>query len=895
MILSRKWLNEFVDVSDISDREFDEAMTLSGSKVETVTALDESLKNVVVGKILSMEKHPDSDHMWICQIDVGQAEPTQIVTGAWNIHVGDLVPVAQHKSLLPNGTKIEKGKLRGVVSNGMLCSLKELNLTAEHDYPYAVITPAALLNDYKPLDPEKPSIPADIKAGDKVFGPVVCGKVLECEAQSYGQYHTTLDIGGATASPDTACSNLHAGDLVAYNTKTDSICTLEDLHAEQKEFPHCIADGIFVLNEDVKPGDDMAVVIGADDHVVEFEITPNRPDCLSVIGLAREASATFGRPLKLHTPEVKGCGGSIAELVDIDIEDGNLCPRYTARMVKNVKIQPSPAWMRERLRNSGVRPINNIVDITNYVMLEYGQPMHAFDFSCVEGGHIIVRTAREGETIQTLDGNQRKLTTSMLCICDENKPVCVAGVMGGANSEIVGDTAMVLFESANFNGTSVHRTAAALNMRTDASSRYEKGLDPMNTLKAVERACELVELLGAGEVVEGVMDVIAKDSNPVTVKLEPEKVNGLLGTDVSREEMVRILEALDFKVEGDTIHVPSWRSDVEHYSDIAEEVARFYGYNNIPDTLSNGLTARRGLTDIQQTENLLGSVCRAAGYDEIITYSFISPTYYDKIDLPKDSPLRDSLKILNPLGEDTSIMRTTTLPSMLEILTRNYNFRNKSAKLYELGRVYFKRADGLADEPKVLTLGAYGGGMDFFALKGAVEAVLKQLRIENVRFLADTENPSYHPGRCAKVYCGDRLLGTLGQIHPHVAGNYGVDAELYAAELRFDALYESKGSQPLYQPLPKFPAVTRDIAVVCDASVTVGELEDAIRKGAKGLLKDVALFDIYTGVGIAPGKKSVAFNLTLRSDDRSLTAEEADADVKSILTALEQECGAVLR
>ena len=895
MILSRKWLNEFVDVSDISDREFDEAMTLSGSKVETVTALDESLKNVVVGKILSMEKHPDSDHMWICQIDVGQAEPTQIVTGAWNIHVGDLVPVAQHKSLLPNGTKIEKGKLRGVVSNGMLCSLKELSLTAEHDYPYAVITPAALLNDYKPLDPEKPSIPADIKAGDKVFGPVVCGKVLECEAQSYGQYHTTLDIGGATASPDTACSNIHVGDLVAYNTKTDSICTLEDLHAEQKEFPHCIADGIFVLNEDVKPGDDMAAVIGADDHVVEFEITPNRPDCLSVIGLAREASATFGRPLKLHTPEVKGCGGSIAELVDIDIEDGDLCPRYTARMVKNVKIQPSPAWMRERLRNSGVRPINNIVDITNYVMLEYGQPMHAFDVSCVEGNHIIVRTAREGETIQTLDGNQRKLTTSMLCICDENRPVCVAGVMGGANSEIVGDTAMVLFESANFNGTSVHRTAAALNMRTDASSRYEKGLDPMNTLKAVERACELVELLGAGEVVEGVMDVIAKDSNPVTVKLEPEKVNGLLGTDVSREEMVRILEALDFKVEGDTIHVPSWRSDVEHYSDIAEEVARFYGYNNIPDTLSNGLTARRGLTDIQQTENLLGSVCRAAGYDEIITYSFISPTYYDKIDLPKDSPLRDSLKILNPLGEDTSIMRTTTLPSMLEILTRNYNFRNKSAKLYELGRVYFKRADGLADEPKVLTLGAYGDNMDFFALKGAVEAVLKQLRIENVRFLADSENPSYHPGRCAKVFSGDRLLGVLGQVHPHVAGNYGVDAELYAAELRFDALYESKGSQPLYQPLPKFPAVTRDIAVVCDASVTVGELEDAIRKGAKGLLKDAALFDIYTGTGIAPGKKSVAFNLTLRADDRSLTAEEADADVKSILTALEQECGAVLR
>ena len=899
MILSRKWLNEFVDVSDISDREFDEAMTLSGSKVETVTALDESLKNVVVGKILSMEKHPDSDHMWICQIDVGQAEPTQIVTGAWNIHVGDLVPVAQHKSLLPNGTKIEKGKLRGVVSNGMLCSLKELNLTAEHDYPYAVITPAALLTDYHPIDKDKPSIPADIKAGDKVFGPVVCGQVLECEPQAYGQYHTTLDIGGSTASPDTACSNIHVGDLVAYNTKTDSICTLDDLHAEQKEFPHCIADGIFVLNEDVKPGDDMAKVIGADDHVVEFEITPNRPDCLSVIGLAREASATFGRPLKLHTPEVKGCGGSIAELVDIDIEDGELCPRYTARMVKNVKIQPSPAWMRERLRNSGVRPINNIVDITNYVMLEYGQPMHAFDFSCVEGNHIIVRTAREGETIQTLDGNQRKLTTSMLCICDENKPVCVAGVMGGANSEIVGDTAMVLFESANFNGTSVHRTAAALNMRTDASSRYEKGLDPMNTLKAVERACELVELLGAGEVVEGVMDVIAKDSNPVTVKLEPEKVNGLLGTDVSREEMVRILEALDFKVEGDTIHVPSWRSDVEHYSDIAEEVARFYGYNNIPDTLSNGLTARRGLTDIQQTENLLGSMCRAAGYDEIITYSFISPTYYDKIDLPKDSPLRDSLKILNPLGEDTSIMRTTTLPSMLEILTRNYNYRNQDVKLYEVGRTYLPGGeDGLAIESKTLTLGAYGGDMDFYAMKGAIEAILQELRVKDVTFRIGSGLPeelSYHPGRFAEVWSGSDCLGWFGQIHPLVAKNYGVDAEFYCAELAMDELENAKGADPEYVPLPKFPAVTRDIAVVCDRAVTVGALEDCIRRGAKGLLKDVSLFDIYTGSGIPEGKKSVAFNLTLRSDDRSLTAQEADEDVKSILETLKAELNAVLR
>lgn len=795
MKLNRKWLNEeFVDLSNVSDKEFVETLTVFGQKVETWERLDAEIKNVVVGKVVSMVRHPNSDHMWICQVDVGGDAPVQIVTGAQNVHEGDLVPAALHNSWLPGGVHITKGKLRGEVSGGMLCSFAELGLT-------------------------------------------------------------------------------------------------------QNDLPGVFADGIWILNdEDCTVGEDINLVIGNDDTVVDFEITNNRPDCYSIIGLARETAAAFGKPMRHHEPVVHGSdAGDIYDHLDVDVPATKLCNRYTSRMVANVKIAPSPKWLRRRLRANGVRPINNIVDITNYVMLEYGQPMHAFDFSCVEGNHIIVRTAREGETIQTLDGNQRKLTTSMLCICDENRPVCVAGVMGGANSEIVGDTAMVLFESANFNGTSVHRTAAALNMRTDASSRYEKGLDPMNTLKAVERACELVELLGAGEVVEGVMDVIAKDSNPVTVKLEPEKVNGLLGTDVSREEMVRILEALDFKVEGDTIHVPSWRSDVEHYSDIAEEVARFYGYNNIPDTLSNGLTARRGLTDIQQTENLLGSVCRAAGYDEIITYSFISPTYYDKIDLPKDSPLRDSLKILNPLGEDTSIMRTTTLPSMLEILTRNYNFRNKSAKLYELGRVYFKRADGLADEPKVLTLGAYGDNMDFFALKGAVEAVLKQLRIENVRFLADSENPSYHPGRCAKVFSGDRLLGVLGQVHPHVAGNYGVDTELYAAELRFDALYESKGAQPVYQPLPKFPAVTRDIAVVCDASVTVGELEDAIRKGAKGLLKDAALFDIYTGTGIAPGKKSVAFNLTLRADDRSLTAEEADADVKSILTALEQECGAVLR
>ena len=896
MILSRNWLNEFVDLKDITDKEFNDEMTLSGSKVETIERPDENLKNVVVGKILEMKRHENSDHMWVCQIDVGQAEPVQIVTGAWNIHVGDYVPAALHGAHLPGGVKIEKGKLRGVESNGMLCSLKELGMTAEHDFPYAVITPAALLNDYHPIDPAKPSIPADIKPGDKVYGPVVAAKVLECAPLGDGTFHTCLDLGNATAVPDTRCSNLHEGDLVAYNTKSDTICTLEDLHAEQKEFPHCIADGIFVLQEeDAEPGLNMAHILGFDDSIVEFEITPNRPDCLSVIGLAREASATFKRPLKLHTPEPHGCGGSIADLVDIDIEDGDLCPRYTARMVKNVKIAPSPRWMRERLRASGVRPINNIVDITNYVMLEYGQPMHAFDFSCVEGGHIIVRTAREGETIQTLDGNERKLTPNMLCICDEHKPVCVAGVMGGANSEIVGDTAMVLFESANFNGVSVRRTASALGMRTDASSRYEKGLDMMNTIKAVERACELVELLGCGEVVDGVMDVVAKEKAPTCIKLEPQKINALLGTELEEDLMREILVSLGFILNGDDIYVPSWRGDVEHYSDIAEEVARFYGYNKIPCTLMRGETTRGGFSEQQRFDRAIGGAVRALGYDEIITYSFISPTYYDKIRMPKDSSLRNSLKILNPLGEDTSIMRTTILPSMLEIIARNHSYRNKSARLYELGKIYLPREDGLADEPKYLSLGAYGDGVDFFSFKGSIETLLHELRITDVKYVACTDNDSYHPGRCAKVYAGETYLGVFGQIHPLVAANYGMDTEVYTAELSFDAMYEKRGDIPVYQPLPKFPAVTRDIAVVCDEAVTVGALEESIRRGAKGLLKDVSLFDIYRGSGVAIGKKSVAFNLVLRADDRSLTGEEADEDVQSILAALKADHNAVLR
>ena len=896
MNLSRKWLSEFVTV-DANDKDFAEAMTLSGSKVELTHDLGGETSNVVVGQVLSMERHPDSDHMWVCQICVGQEAPIQIVTGAWNVHVGDLVPVALHKSTLPGGKKIEKGKLRGVESNGMLCGLAELGLDTR-DFPYAVITPAALLNDYHPLDKNKPSIPADIKAGDKVFGPVVCAKVLEAAIQPDGSFHTCLDLGGSTACPDTLCANLHEGDLVAYNTKADSICTLEDLHAQQAEFPHCIPDGIFILHEDCKPGDDLKPVVGLDDHVVEFEITPNRPDCLSIIGLAREASATFDAPLALHQPVVKGGGpGVLPELLDVETPAADLCPRYTARMVRNVKIAPSPKWMRERLRAMGVRPINNIVDITNYVMLEYGQPMHAFDYRYVKGGKIVVRRAEEGEELTTLDGSVRKLNPNMLVIADEHRAVGLAGIMGGLNSEIVSDTADVVFESANFDGTTIRRTALALGMRTEASAKYEKGLDPLNTLPAVERACELVELLGAGEVVDGVIDILNYVPQPRVLKLEPEKINALLGTDIAAEEMVSILKKLDFQVEGDQVTVPSWRSDVEAMADLAEEVARFHGYNNIPTTLMRGQTTRGGYSPEQELERALGAVCRACGYDEIITYSFISPTYYDKIHWASDDPRRQSFKILNPLGEDTSIMRTTVLPSMLEILTRNYNFRNKCAKLYEVGRIYLPGgADGLAVEKKVLSLGAYGEGMDFFALKGAVEAILGEIRAADVTFEApQIPNPSYHPGRCAQVLVNGQEVGVFGQIHPLVAQNYGVDAEFYCAELDFDQLMCGQGPDPQYVPLPKFPAVTRDIAVVCGEAVTVGALEDCIRRGAKGLLKEVTLFDIYRGKGVAEGKKSVAFNLVLRADDRSLTAEEADADVKAILETLEKELGAVLR
>ena len=794
MILSRKWLNEFVDCSAWADHDFSEAMTLSGSKVETFTDLHKNIQNVVAGRIVEMVRHTNSDHMWVCQVDVGGSEPLQIVTGAQNQKVGDMVPVALDGSLLPDGKEIHAGMLRGELSNGMMCSLKELGLTL-HDYPYA------------------------------------------------------------------------------------------------------IEDGLWVMQEDgVKPGDDIAAVIGMDDHVVEFEITPNRPDCLSVIGLAREAAVTFDKPLRLHTPDVPGSGEDIHDHVSIRIDDPALCPRYTARMVRNVKIAPSPAWMRERLRNSGVRPINNIVDITNYVMLEYGQPMHAFDFSCIGGKQIIVRTAREGETIQTLDGNARKLTPNMLCICDEEKPVAVAGVMGGANSEIVGDTAMVVFEGANFNGTSIRRTAAALGMRTEASGRFEKGLDPMNTVAAVDRACELVELLGCGEVMRGTIDVLPEPIVPKTVKLEPDKVNGLLGTDVSKAEMRRILLALGFELDGDTIIVPSWRGDVEHYSDIAEEIARFYGYNNIPTTTFRGAATEGGYTEAMKLENRAGSLCRSLGYSEILTYSFVSPSIFDQIRLPEDSSLRNAMRIQNPLGEDASIMRTVALPSMLAILARNNAYHNDAVKLYELAKVYLpKPGQILPDEPKHLVLGTYGEHEDFFKMKGEIEAFLRGMNVPEARYTAEKHDPTFHPGRCARVSVGGVDLGCFGQIHPLAAANYGVDAELYTAELWLGELLAARGATPVYTPLPRFPAVTRDIAIVCAADIPVAKLSACILAAGGQYLKGCELFDVYTGAPIPVGYKSVAFSLTLRADDQTLTDDHAEETMQSVLKALKETFNATIR
>ena len=792
MKLSREWLGEYTTIG-APDKEYCDAMTLSGSKVEGWEVTGSEISRVVVGRVLSMERHTNSDHMWVCKIDVGGERELQIVTGAQNVNIGDLVPVALDGSTLPGGKEIRTGKLRGELSEGMLCSLGELGL-------------------------------------------------------------------------------------------------------EQRDFPYAIEDGIFILEEDCVPGDDIREVCGLNDSVVEFEITNNRPDCLSVRGLARESACTFHTPLTFAEPTVTAGHGDIHEKLSVEIKDAELCPRYTARMVKNIKIAPSPKWMRRRLRASGVRPINNIVDITNYVMLEYGQPMHAFDYACLHDGKIIVRRAEEGESLRTLDGNDHALTPGMLVIADPEGPVALAGVMGGANSEITDETTTIVFESANFLGHSIRKTAIALGMRTDASGRFEKGLDLFATVPAVDRACELVEMLGAGEVFDGTIDVLAKEPETTFIELDDKRINALLGTDIPREFMTDTLTSLGFELNGNTLTAPSWRGDCTMLADIAEECARFWGYDKIEATDIRGAATQGGYSEKTLFVRKLGTACRAMGYTEVVTYSFVSPSSLDKIKVPADSPLRDNYRILNPLGEDTSVMRTTALPSMLGVLSTNLSRRNMEAKLYEMATVYKKQPGKvLADERTVLTLGAYGGNVDFFALKGAVEALLCAARTPDVRFTADTETAAFHPGRCAAVWSGDTRLGTLGQIHPDVCAAYGLDGATYCAEIDVVLLHDLEGAEPVYTPLPRFPAITRDIAVVCDASVPVGELTECIRKAEKNVLRGVKLFDVYTGVGIPEGKKSVAFSLTLRSDDGTLTDDHAEEAVRAVLDALRENFGAVIR
>ena len=795
MKLNRKWLHEeFVDLSHVSDKEYVETLTVFGQKVETYERMDAEIKNVKVGKVVSIVRHENSDHMWVCQVDVGEEEPVQIVTGAQNVKEGDLVPACLHNSWLPGGIHITKGKLRGVKSNGMLCSFAELGLT-------------------------------------------------------------------------------------------------------QNDVPGAYADGIWILNdEDCKPGDDINLVIGNDDTVVEFEITNNRPDCYSLIGLARESAAAFGTQMKHHEPVVKGSdAGDIYDYLDVEVPAEDLCNRYTARMVANVKIGPSPKWLRNRLRANGVRPINNIVDITNYVMLEYGQPMHAFDYRYITDKKIVVREAMDGETLTTLDGTVRNLKAGMLVIADDNRAIGLAGIMGGENSEIMDDTTTVVFESANFNGTSIRQTALALGMRTEASGKFEKNLDPMMTVPAVQRACELVELLECGDVLNGTIDIINYVPQEKTLPLEVAKINKLLGTDISREDMVKYLNLLEIEVEGDDILVPSFRPDLNLMADVAEEIGRSYGYNEIPTTAFKTST-QGGYSPYMLAENKAGTLCRGLGYNEIITYSFVSPAIFDQIRLGADSPLRNAMKIQNPLGEDTSIMRTIALPSMLDILSRNNAYHNKSVKLYELAKIYLPTAGQvLPEEPKMLVLGTFGAGETFFTLKGELEAILAGLRMPKASYAAVSDNPSYHPGRCAMVSIGDVELGYMGQVHPLVAKNYGLDCEVYCAEINFTKLFELRLPDPTYTPLPKYPSVTRDLALVCDEAVTVASCEDVINASAGKLLRGVKLFDIYRGVGVPEGKKSLAFSLELRADDRTLTDSDSEAVVTKVLGALAEKLGATLR
>ena len=795
MKLPMSWLSDYTDIEGISPKEYADKLTMTGSKVEGVEYLGAELDKVVAGKVLSCEMHPDSDHLHVCMVDVGEEEPLQIVCGAPNVAEGQMVPVALNGAVLPGGVKIKKGKLRGVVSNGMICSHEEMGIS-------------------------------------------------------------------------------------------------ESLLGYEPEY------GILVLPDDVKPGTDVKDLYGLNENVVEFEITSNRPDCFSIIGLARETAVSFKKSFKIPEVTFHETLDKITDKLSIDVQDKDKCLRYTSRMIKNVKIGPSPKWMRERLEACGIRSINNMVDITNYVLLEYGQPMHAFDLRHLEGGKIIVRRANDGEIIKTLDEQDRKLTSDDLVICDAVKPVAIAGVMGGFNSEIKPDTTEVAFESATFDATSVRLTAQRVGLRTEASSRYEKGLDYNNTVPAIERACQLVEELGCGEVVGGAIDVIGnvKDAQPIMFR--PEKINAFLGTDISTDEMVEILTSLEVKIDMENMMLtpPSFRPDLVAEADIAEEIARFHGYDIIPTTLLSGESVIGMKNKEQNVEDKINEVLTAQGMSEIYTYTFVSPSIFDKLNIPAESPLRNTVKITNPLGEDTSVMRTTTIASMMEVLARNYNYRTTSAKMFETAKIFIPTEAGkLPEEPVIITLGMYGENADFFTIKGVCEVLFEQLHIDGVSYIAVTDNPTYHPGRCAEIKVGNKILGTIGEIHPSVSRKFGIDTECYVGELNLENILATMNDDVKYHHLPKYPAVTRDFSILLDKITPVAEIEAVIRKAAGKLLDKLELSDVYEGHQIPEGKKSVMYKAAFRADDRSLTGEEADNLHDKIVKKLENALGAQLR
>ena len=798
MNVTKGWLADFVELNE-SAADIAKDMTMSGSKVETFSCWSDNVDRVVVGHLLEVTPHPDSDHLQICQVDVGEDAPIQIITGAQNVKVGDYVPAALDNSLLPNGTKIKKGKLRGLPSLGMLCSLGELNLTTGN-------------------------------------------------------------------------------------------------------FPECIEDGIMILPGEYKPGTPIAEALGLNDPMIEFEITPNRPDCLSVLGLAREAAATYRRPFNKHTPAyTEASDDTIENYLKVTVEEPEACPRYMARVVKNVKIGPSPLWLRNRLYAVGVRPINNVVDITNYVMLEYGQPMHAFDYRTVRGGEIIVKMAADNEKFTTLDEQERTLQSTMLTIADGEGTIAVAGIMGGLNSEIENDTTTIVFESANFDGVTVRKASRALGLRTDASSRYEKGLDPVMTEGAINRACELAEQLAGGTVVAGVLDVNNDPRKPRTITLRPDRVNAFLGTEIEPAFMKESLLALEFGVD-DTkepwaVTVPSFRDDVEGEADLAEEIVRLYGYDNIPTTLVHMATTQGMLTPSQMLEKQMNETLLACGYSEICTYSFISPKMYDKLLLPAESPFRKSVVISNPLGEDTSVMRTTAMGSMLTTLATNYNNRNLEARLFEPATTYtYTGPDTLPVEQTEYVLGCYGKNESFYTLKGAVEQLLKTvgLPITELEFTPKKDCSVLHPGKAATITYQGALIGIMGEVHPLIPDQFGLPAQVWIANLYFNAIFEAAKPTKEYRAMPKFPATTRDLAFVCKKSLTVGSMEKVMRQQGGKILENVALFDVYEGKQIAAGMKSVAFNLTFRAADRTLSDEEIDQKIRKMIDGI-VALGATLR